>query len=182
MASIYYPSGCDTIVPDHFCDPCAEIEHGRVRSVAFIKSDFAFVDPTDPTEWEAGIANRDIIVIAEVLGSFDGGAAVEGSGYGDQQTKLTGYNFELSYKDPNYKQNADFYNAIKNSRAYKVAYRTETQVHISENAVSVVPRNPVTENLTDEVVWDVLVKFSQGDLPAPVNTPAGIFQCFDYAA
>lgn len=158
------------------------MEHARVRSIGFIKDSFAFVDPTDPTEWQAGIASKDIIIIAEVLGQFDGGQPVEGSGYGDQQSKLTGYNFELGFKDPNYKNNADFYNAIKNSRNYKVAYRTETQTHISDNNVSVIPRNPVTENLTDEVVWDVLVKFSQADLPEPFDTPANIFQCFDYSA
>lgn len=182
MATIYYPSNCDTIVPDHYCNPCDTVEHARVRSVAFIKTSFAFNDPTNPAEWAQGIADRDIIIIPEVLGSFDGGQPVEGAGYGDQQTKLTGYNFELTFKDPNYKQNADFYNAIKNSRAYKVAFRTETQTHISENAVSVIPKNPITENLTDEVVWDVLVKFSQGDLPEPNDTPEGIFTCFDYNA
>lgn len=182
MASIYYPSGCDTAVPNHFCDPCETPEHARVRSVAFVKSSVAFNDNSDATEWEEGIANGDIIVIAEVLGSFDGGQPVEGTGYGDQATKVTGYNFELSFKDPNYKQNADFYNAIKNSRSYKLAFRTETQTHLSTNTVTVIPKNPVTENLTDEVVWDVLVKFAQGDLPEPFDTPEGIFQCFDYVA
>lgn len=180
MSSIYYPVGCDTTIPDHFCDPCEPTEHGRVRSVAFVKSDFAFVDPTNPNEWTVGIQNKDIIIIPEVLGSFDGGAPVESPGYGDQQSKISGYNFSLLFKDPNYKDNADFYNALKYSRAYRVAYRTENFVHISEAAVSVIPKNPVQEDLTTEVVWDVEVKFSQGDLPVPYDTPAGIFTCFDY--
>lgn len=177
--SIYYPAGCDAAIPAHHCDPCAEIEHARVRSVAYIKTSFEFTDPTNPVEWTNGINNGDIIVIPEVLGSFDGGAPVEGAGYGDQQSKLTGYNFSLVYKDPNYLENDDFYNNIKRSRNYKIAYRTETQTHISTNAVSVIPKNPVAEDLTSEVVWDVEVKFSQGDLPAPFNTPAGTFtECF----
>lgn len=180
--SIYYPTGCNTAVPDHFCDPCEATEHGRVRSVAFIKKSFSFSDPTNPTEWTAGIDSKDIIIIPEVLGSFDGGAPVESSGYGDQQSKLTGYNLSLQFKDPNYKENADFYNAIKFSREYKVAYRTETQTHISTNTVSVLPKNPVAEDLTSEVVWDVEAKFSQGDLPEPFNTPAGVFECFAYSA
>lgn len=180
--SIYYPEGCDTAVPPHHCDPCAPIEHGRVRSVAFIKQSFEFTDPTDPNEWTTGIENGDIVVIPEVLGSFDGGAPVEAPGYGDQETKITGYNFSLLFKDPNYLENADFYNAIKRSRNYKIAYRTETQTHISTNTVTVLPKNPVAEELTSEVVWDVEVKFSQGDLPEPFNTPAGTFaQCFAVA-
>jgi hypothetical protein len=180
MSSIYYPTGCDTLVPDHYCNTCESTEHGRVRSVAFVKRDFEFVDITNPNEWTVGIENKDIIIIPEVLGSFDGGTAVESSGYGDQQSKLNGFDFILTYKDPNYKDNADFYNALKYSRNYKVAYRTENLVHLSDNTVSVVPHNPVEEDLTTEVVWNVEVKFSQGDLPVPYTTPEGIFQCFDY--
>lgn len=178
--SVYYPSGCATAVGDHYCNPCDDIEHGRVRSVAFIRSDFVFTDPTNPLEWRTGILAKDIIIIPEVNGSFDGGSPVESTGYGDQETKLTGFNFQLTYNDPNYKLNADFYNAIKRSRDYRVAYRTETLTHLSENNVTVIPKNAVGEELTSEVVWNVLVKWSEGDLPVPYDTPAGIFTCFDY--
>lgn len=182
FSAVYYPAGCDTEVPEHYCSDCDVLEHARVRSVAFIKKSAAFTDPSDPTEWTTGITNGDIIIIPEVLGSFNGGDPVTGTGYGDQQERLTGYNFELLFKDPNYANNAAFYNAIKKSRNYLVAYRTETQIHVSENTVQVIPKNPVTENLTDEVVWDVAVRFSQGDLPEPVDTPEGVFdQCFQYS-
>lgn len=182
MSSVYYPAGCETEVGEHYCNPCDAIEHGRVRSIAFIKKSFVFEDPTDPTEWEAGVASGDIIIIPEVLGSFNGGEPVESTGYGDQATKITGYNFELPFKDPSYANNADFYNGLKRSRNYKVAYRTENYTHISDNAVTVIPKSPVGEDLTSEVVWDVLVKFSQGDIPTPTLTPPGIFECFAYEA
>jgi hypothetical protein len=178
--AVYYPSGCAASVPDHYCNPCETPEHGRVRSVAFIASDFEFTNPSDPNEWEDGVANKKIIIIPETNGSFDGGSEVETPGYGDQQTKLVGYNFQLTYNDPNYKLNADFYNAIKLSRSYRLAYRTETLVHLTENTVSVVPKNPVTEDLTSEVVWNVLVKWSEGNLPVPYAVPPGVFTCFDY--
>lgn len=182
MSSVYYPAGCETEVGEHYCNPCDEIEHGKIRSVAFIKSAFVFDDPTNPTEWEAGVASGDIVIIPEVTGTFNGGDPVESTGYGDQATKITGYNFELAFKDPSYVNNAAFYNALKRSRGYKVAYRTETQTHISTNTVTVIPKNPVAEELTSEVVWDVLVKFSQGDMPEPFATPPQIFQCFAYEA
>lgn len=178
--AVYYPSGCASSVPDHYCNPCETPEHGRVRSVAFIASDFEFTNPSDPNEWEDGIANKKIILIPETNGSFDGGSEVETPGYGDQQTKLVGYNFQLTYNDPNYRLNADFYNAIKLSRSYRLAYRTESLVHLTENTVSVVPKNPVAEDLTSEVVWNVLVKWSEGNLPIPYAVPAGIFICYDY--
>lgn len=176
--SVYYPTGCDSLIPDHICDPCEEIEQGRVRSVAFIKSDFAFTDPSNPTEWQTGFASGDIIIIPQTKGTFDGGAEVESPGYGDQSTRLTGYNFQAQYQDPNYKNNAAFYNALKNSRQYVFAYRTATQIHITENAVSVIPKNPVQDDTNSEVVWDVIVKWSGNDLPVPYDVPAGIFdQC-----
>lgn len=177
---VYYPAGCEVDIGDHYCNPCDTAEHGRVRSVAFISQDFTFTDPSDPTEWQTGIAAKQIIVIPEVNGTFDGGAEVEGPGYGDQATKLTGYNFQSVFNDPNYKLNADFYNAIKRSRNYRYAYRTENLIHITENAVSVIPKNPVTDDLTSEVVWNVTVKWSEGDLPVPYDMPGGIFTCFDY--
>jgi hypothetical protein len=182
MASIYYPSGCDDTVGDHFCDPCETPEHGRVRSVFFTKASKTWTDIEDQTEWNTAIADRDVIVIAEVNGTFDGGAEVEGPGYGDQATKLVGYNFTLNYKDPNYAQNADFYNAIKRSRNYRIGYRTETKIHESVNTVSIIPKNPVPEDLASEVVWDVTVKWQDSDLPIPHDTPEDIFTCFQYAS
>jgi hypothetical protein len=178
--SIYYPSGCDAEIPDHQCSNCDDIEHGRVRSIAYIHNDFTFTDPTNPLQWQAGILEKKIIIIPDVNVTFDGGAETTGDGYGDQQTKLLGYNFTLEYKDPSYKNNANFYNEIKKSRNFYIAYRTETQVHFSDVTVQVIPTNPVTANTTDEVVWDVKVQWSNGDVPTPYDAPAGTFVCFDY--
>lgn len=178
--NVYYPAGCIAEVGDHYCNPCESAEHGRIRSAAFISSDFSFTDPTSPTEWRNGILNKKIIIIPQVNGTFDGGAEVEVPGYGDQATKLTGYNFTGVYNDPNYALNADFYNAIKRSRNWKFAYRTENLVHLTQNTVQVIPKNPVTDDLASEVVWNVTVKWTDEDLPVPYATPAGIFTCFDY--
>lgn len=179
--NVYYPSGCDAAVGDHYCNPCEAKEHARVRSVAFISNDFTFTDPTSPTQWAAGIAAKKILVIPETNGTFDGGSEVLSPGYGDQVEQLTGYDFQLTYDDPNYKLNADFYNAMKRSRNWRFAYRTETQTHLVNVRVQTIPKNPVTENVTDEVKWVVLVKWSDSDLPIPYNTPSGIFTCYDYS-
>jgi hypothetical protein len=178
MSTIYYPSGCDTDVPAHVCNPCEEVEHGRVRSVAFISKGFTFTDPTDPTEWQAGIDTGEIRIIPETLGAFDGGAPVEETGFGDLSTRLTGYDFSLTFKDPNYKDNCAFYDALKNSRNWRVAWRTEKSVHISEASVQALPKNPITEELTSVVAWDTEVKWTQSKLHCPYDVPAGIFDCF----
>ena len=179
---IYYPTGCDSDIPNHICTNCDDIEHGRIRSIAFISDDWSFNDITNPVEWTNGITQKKIIVIPDVNGTFDGGAEVEADGYGDQQTKLVGYNFTLDFKDPNYKDNGAFYQAIKNSRNYQIAFRTETQIHVSGVTVEIIPKNPVTANTTDEVVWDVTAKWSAGDLPLPFDAPLGTFNCFDYTS
>lgn len=179
--AVYYPSDCEVEIPDHICDPCETKEKGRIGSTAFIKTSFEFTDPSDPTEWQTGINVRDIIIIPEVLGSFDGGTEVEGPGYGRQSTSLLGYNFTANFKDPNYKGNCDFYNLLKNSRAWKFAFKTETQIHITTNPVQVIPKNPVTEELNSDVVWDVTVKWDDQNLPCPFDEPAGIFTCFTVA-
>lgn len=178
--AVYYPSNCDDLVPDHICDPCEEVEQGRVRSVAFIKTSFAFTDPSDPTEWTAGFEAGDIILIPNTAGTFDGGAEVESPGFGDQATRLTGYNFQLQFQDPNYKGNCNFYNTLKNSRQYKAAYRTGTQIHIIDTTVQVIPKNPVTDDINSAVVWDVLVKWSGVDVPCPFDVPPGIFDACTY--
>jgi hypothetical protein len=177
--SIYYPAGCDEVVPDHICDPCEAVEKGRIGSGAFVKSSFEFTDISNPNEWRVGIESGDIIVLPEIIGTYDGGSEVESPGYGRQSTKLTGYNNVANFKDPNYKLNGNFYDKIKNSRAYKFAFATETQIHISENTVTIIPKNPVTDDLTSDVVWDVTVKWASAGLSVPNDIPAGIFgECF----
>lgn len=177
---VYYPSGCNTAVPDHYCSDCPTIESGRVRATAFIKDTFEFTDPTNPNEWIAGIASKDIIIVNRTNGSFDGGSEVEGPGYGDQATELLGFNFVAVYNDPNYTYNADFYNAIKRSGNYRFAYKTETLVHLTTKTVSVIPKNPVADDITSRVQWNVTVKWAEEDLPIPYTAPAGVFVCLDY--
>lgn len=179
--AVYYPSDCEVEIPDHICDPCEETEKGRIGSVAFVKTTFDFIDITNPTEWQAGINSRDILVIPEVLGSFDGGSEVLGPGYGRQSEKFIAYDFTANFKDPNYKSNCTFYNLIKNSRIWRFAFKSETQIHLTNNPVVIIPKNPITEELNSDVVYDVLVKWKDKDLPCPFDEPAGIFECFTVA-
>lgn len=173
--AIYYPSDCEVEIPDHVCDPCETYEQGKIRAVAFIKSTFEFTDPTDPTEWQSGLNSHDIIVIPAVIGSFDGGTEVLGPGYGDQSETLLGYDFTSTIRDPNYKSNCNFWNLLKATKNYRFAYKTETQIHITNNPVTIIPKNPVTEDINSFVDWQALIKWKDKDVPCPVDAPAGIF-------
>lgn len=175
MSYIYYPpTDCDDAA-EHFCNVCDQIELGRVRGVAFIKKTFTFTNPSSAAEWTAGILSGDIIVIPETTGTYDGGTPKEGTAFGDQEFRTTGYSYTLQFKDPNYKQNRDFYNSIQYSRNYNMAFRTETQIHLSNKPVSISVQDPVTEDLNAEVTWNVTAKWASQSLMTIEDMPLGIF-------
>lgn len=175
---IYYPASCDEETPQHICDPCDTQEHGRIRAVAFIHKSYSFTDPSNPTEWTDAINAGKVIVIPKTNGSFDGGTPKEGPGYGDAVSTYLGSDFVLKYKDPNYQNNCGFYNGLKRSRNYKVAYLTETKVHIAATTCVVLPKNPVADDINSIVEWDVEVKWQDNDFACPSDIPEGIFECF----
>ena len=179
MPSVIYQCDQNIIAPS--CDPCmTAVEQGRVRGVIFFHKDIyntIKLQPTDANTWAQALHDGDAFVIPETQGSFDGGAPVEVTGYGDVGTKIVGYNFTLSYKDPSFIQNCGFYNTIKGSTNWHIAFRTETQTRISSRPVAILPKSPVEEDINSEVVWDIEVKWNEKDQPCPFDTPAGIFTC-----
>ncbi len=82
--SVYYPaSNCGGgAIPQYSCNPCPEYEYSRIRSIAFVKNTFSFTDPSDPTEWNTGLGNGDIIVIWATSGTYDGSTIEELVGFG----------------------------------------------------------------------------------------------------
>lgn len=172
---------CAGEVLDPVCDPCLnEIEHGRVRGVAFIHKSYLatlIAGIANAQTWTDGINGKAIFVIPETIGSFDGGAPVEGTGYGDASNRLIGYNFTLNFKDPSFEGNYPFYNSISQSSGWCIAWRTETLTRISAKQVNIVPKSPVAEDLNSEVVWDVEVKWVQKNQPQIFTTPANVFVC-----
>ena len=174
----YYPDTCDTEVPVHSCDPCAEREFGRVRAVAFIKSGFEFTDATDQAEWEQAIQDEDVILIPRVHGSLPAPTETEGTGYGDTVNTLLGFEYALQYFDPNYTDNCDFYNALMRQDTWRFMYKTSTQGHITDATVTIIPKNPVEDDLNSEVVWDVTVKWKDEQHSCPFVFPAAVLECY----
>ena len=173
--AVYYFGGCDTEVPDHICDPCADLVEGRVDGAAFLAPGFEFTNPSSHAEWAAGIANKQIRIIPEVTGSFDGGTPQTGPGFGRQATRTLGYDMSSNFRDPNYINNADFWDGMRAARGWKYVWKVDTQIHISDNAVSVTPKNPVTEDLTNPLVWDVDVTWQQKGVARPYDAPPNVF-------
>lgn len=179
--SVTYPDTCTSSIPFHQCDPCAAVEQARIRSVAFINKSFIdtlMANPSSGAVWHNGIDDSLIIVVPETNGSFDGGSPVEGQGFGSSPSKYMGSEYVVTYRDPNYTTNCDFYSSIQRSNVYHFAYVTETQVHITENTVTILPKAPIEDNLNGMVLWEVTVKFQQYATPCPYDKPDGIFTCY----
>jgi len=176
--AIYYPgNNCQDNVPEHLCDPCLTIELGGIRSVAFIEEDFTFTNPASASEWNTGILAGQIIIIPLTYGTFDGGVPQEGQGFGDSPTSLDGYDFLLNYADPNFNGNCDFYDNLKNARnAYKVSWRTETLIYLSDKTVTILPKFPIAQDVKSKVVWSVDVKWTSKNLPCSYTAP-DVFDC-----
>ena len=174
----YYPSSCDGLIA-HSCNPCEEREFGRVRSAGFIHKDFLFTDPTQPTDWLAGLQSGAIIMIPESNGDIAKAAAKMGPGYGETADTLLGYDFSAKVNDPNFKSNCTFYNSMIGKRDYLFFYRTSSQVFITGVPVTIIPNTEVKNDLNAEVVWELDIKWIDNKFPCPHDTPAHVFDsCF----
>ena len=174
----YYPSSCDNSVPDHLCNRCGVVEHGRILSAAFISNDFDILDYSNPTEWIAGINAGKIKVIPDVRGEKPKGSPVLVDGYGRLKQRMIGYDFTASITDPSLIGNYDFYASLVGSTNYRLAFCTDTQVYVTSEPVTIIPDFIVTVDLNSEVTWTVDFQWSS---PKPIpffNMPEGVFECF----
>lgn len=170
-------SGADLI---HTCDPCDNTELGRVRSVALIKKGTTITVPFDNAEWNAAIEAGNIIVIPRTTGSFDGGAPKTGNGYGDEKERKLGDDYVLSFKDPAYSANVDFWNAAE-KETWNIAFRSKNFLQYVADDVKLTAKAPIEEDVDSEVVWNVEAKWFSQDKPkvSAVEPISDIFRCFD---
>lgn len=176
----YYPSGCDAELAEHICGTCS-IELARIRRAAFVNSTYyatLLADPEDVTLWNTGIASGEIIILPEVQGEYDGGAAQMGQGYGDVEERLNSYLFTADIMDPTYVGNRAFWNSIKNTRNFYFVFCSETVMRITDEPCTVIPTNPVVNDLKAEVVWKAQIKWTSDNFPTEYSTPAGVFTCY----
>lgn len=171
--NIYYRSDCQDI-PLYVCNECPDREFGGVTSVAFLKAGFEFVNPSDATEWLAGIEAGNINFIPLTRGSYDGGTPRYGDGYGRVIKRLLGYDGKLEFMDEGLINNQAFYRAIGSSTLWKVAFFTGTQVWLVDAPVVVAPKSPVSEDIEKIVVWDCEVTWFSKDMAQFYPAPAGV--------
>lgn len=172
MMALYYP-GCAPI-DDPLCSDCPDKEFGGIRSIFLKKKSYSFADITDPTEWATAICNKDVYVFPYTRGSLEEAETLAG-GFGDTLQDLDSYEFTLNVFEPNFLGNCDFWNSIKKSKDFQVGWRTETQIYMSDVTTLIVPKAPVPEDLKTKVVWNIMFKFVQENIPCPLGLPIGTF-------
>ncbi len=108
------------------------------------------------------------IIIPNIRGASNGGALVEGAGFGFMSSHVIARNYEITFVDPNVEDNCDFYNSIENQFNYRFAFITENFIWVSTYPVSVTHTIPIQEGRDTEVVVNVTVKFSETESICPI--------------
>jgi len=162
------------------CDPCAVPEMGMVRSLCLIKEGVTVAVPLDLGTFTSSVEAGDIIVIPETRGSFDGGTPRMIPAYGDLTERKAGDDYVLLIKDPNYADNADFWEEVER-HTWNLAFRSETQLHYVDASVQIMTKAPVEEDLNSQVVWNAEARWFSKTKPVitPVAPIATLLKCFE---
>lgn len=181
-ASTYGCGGTDAVHTCHDCPDGRVREFARVRSGGFIKKAYLatlLATPTTAATWNTGIAAGNIIMLPETSGSFDPGDPKELKGYGDRKSSFGPRTMKLVINDPDYIDNYAFYNEISGRTDLVPFYRTSSLVHIFDKAASVKAKDPVADDLEEEVVWNVESEVISSNLPSKHVTTdiEAVFSC-----
>jgi hypothetical protein len=188
MSSYSALYGCGESESIHFCHDCPggrTREFARVRGGGFIKKPYLatlMADPTDKALWDAGIASGDIIIIPETSGSYDPGDPKELKGFGDRKVSYGPREMTLTMNDPDYSENYAFWNDIVDRTNFVPFFRTSELVHIFDATATIKAKDPVADDLEEEVTWVVESKITSRNIPSKhsLATIAEIFSCSNF--
>lgn len=166
---------------NHICDPCDEGESDGVRSAFFYK-DGVFSGTPTTAQFRAGYLAGKVIIIPEVRGTGDGGTPTYGNGFGDRITTYESSDYKMTFTDPNYSLNRDFYDSAQSQTQWNFGWRTETLIHMSEKKVTIYGKDPHSGDLKKKIYWEVEVTWNSKNKPKIYPTPDGVFECFTLIA
>jgi hypothetical protein len=167
MAIIYRTCTQDGTIPDYICDPCGTTEGGRLRGVAYIHKSMKDTITKQNVEsllwWENGIESGMIIIVPSTRGTFDGGAKVTVTGFGDEKEKITKKTFTAVINDSNHTGNEAFYEALENNyKDYILAFRTEKELRVATDVLTgLEAKDNVEEDTNTSVLWQATVTWDQ---------------------
>jgi hypothetical protein len=169
----------------HDCPGGRTREFARVRGGGFVKKSYlatlmAGID--NPTVWQTGIDDGDIIIIPETSGSYDPGDPKELKGFGDRKVTYGPREMTVTFNDPDYYENYAFWNDAVDRTNFVPFFRTSGLVHIFDATASIKAKDPVADDLEEEVTWVVECKVTSKNLPSKhlLEPIASIFTCSNF--
>lgn len=181
-ASLY---GCGESEATHVCHSCPDgrvREFARTRSGGWITQAYLatlLATVTTLATWTAGITSGDIIMLPETSGSYDPGEPKELKGFGSRKVTYGPREMTLMLNDPDYADNYAFYNEISRRSDLVPFFCTSNLVHIFDEVASIKAKNPVADDLEEEVIWQVESKVTSENLPTmhKLDTIRSAFSC-----
>ena len=184
MSSYATQYGCtnDAVHTCHDCPEGRAREFGRVRRAGFIKVGYLatlLAAPTDAEVWQTGIDNGSIIVLPSTSGTYDGGAPKELKGFGDRRVTYGPRAMKMVINDPDYADNYHFYNEISQRTDLVPFFGTSSLIRIFDEPANITAKDPVVDDLEEEVIWNVDIEVISVNLPimVPKATIESVFVC-----
>lgn len=150
----------------YICDPCEITEAGGVRSLCLLKKGTIIPNPYTQLDIDILVGAGLMHVMAETRGMFDGGTPKMITGYGDNKERNIGSDYVLQVKDPIFADNYDFWQVVEKIEDWNIAFRTETQLAVVSDDVTITTKAPAEEGLDTEVVWNIECKWFSKNKPA----------------
>ena len=184
-ASTYGCGGDEAVHVCHSCPDGRVREFARTRSGGWIKKGYLATLMTNPTElakWTDGITAGNIIIAPETSGSYDPGDPKELKGFGNRKVTYGAREMKLLLNDPDYYDNYAFYNEISNRTDLVPFFVTSSLVHIFDVAASIKAKDPVADDLEEEVYWQVECSVTSQNLPSKhkITNIVSVFACQTY--
>lgn len=166
-------------ITENNCSVC-DVELGRVRKLALVQSSFfqqLIDDITNVSLWDLGRTLGKIFVYPEVQGEFDGGNPVTVRGFASNEDIEVAKQYTIELREPNYIGNREHFNDINGSRQFYAIWATETLMYASTRPIYLSVKAPVSNDLKNEIVWQMTLKWTSQELPLVFDRDDNVLQC-----
>lgn len=175
-------SNCRQNIPA-FVDLGCVIEKGRINAIAFVTEEKAALADADNALWSTPSFytdedyTGDIVIHKKVSGGY-AGADTTVPGKGNQQNRTSGKNHTVTIRVESVKGNDGYWNKLNVSDNYRLVFVTDdySLLLVSTTNCSISANLILEDNLESIVEWEVVITWSDLDLPKTFDVPAGVFE------
>ncbi|MFN7707570.1 MAG: hypothetical protein ACK5QE_02770 [Sphingobacteriia bacterium] len=185
----FHPTSCATDL-SYLRQCCPGSEHGGIRNVILVDK---YYQPTlmsalnaagdsataQLAAWQAANTAGKIIILANVLGEYDGGTPNESQGYGGTLTRITGMDHSATVEDLNVVGNRAFADAALRSQRHVLWFATERLIWNTHATCGIAVTMPVEREYNSELRYIYTFKWSTTSHPQHYWLPEALLVCAD---